>query len=351
MDKILTIIIPTYNMEKYLRHCLDSLIVPNMGKVEVLVINDGSKDSSSTIAHEYQDKYPQTFRVIDKENGNYGSCINRGLKEATGKYIRILDADDSYNPIEFDKFIEKLFQVNADLVLTDFNIVDEKGHITNKYCCKELYNIEIEKNIRIETFLKVNPTFNGQMHGITYKRSIFDEMDYKQHEGISYTDTQWCFEPMTKVNDVLYIPLIVYVYLVGRAGQTMKNQGKHIKDMILVAKDMLSFYENKDWKQDVYSQYFSRKILGMLQSIYSLGLYQKAYNINILRGFDDELSKIPIFYEKSSLLTIHHLKLVKYWRCHGKKFLPFWISIYKIIQEVYKYTIYKLFKNKSAFLF
>src|SRR5574344_1376419 len=113
MDKILTIIIPTYNMEKYLRHCLDSLIVPNMDKVEVLVINDGSKDSSSAIGHEYQDKYPQTFRVIDKENGNYGSCINRGLKEATGKYVKVLDADDWYDSDECLKLILYLIYDNT----------------------------------------------------------------------------------------------------------------------------------------------------------------------------------------------------------------------------------------------
>ena len=76
-------------MEKYLRRWLDSLIIDEEGmkQLEVLDINDGSKDSSSQIAHEYQDKYPDTYRVIDKENGNYGSCINRGLKEATRKYV------------------------------------------------------------------------------------------------------------------------------------------------------------------------------------------------------------------------------------------------------------------------
>ena len=70
MDKILSIIIPTYNMEKYLRKCLDSLIISdeNMEKIEVLVINDGSKDSSSVIAHEYESRYPQTIKVIDKDD-------------------------------------------------------------------------------------------------------------------------------------------------------------------------------------------------------------------------------------------------------------------------------------------
>ena len=96
MNKLLSIIIPTYNMEKYLHKCLDSLVVSdeNMVRLEVLVINDGSKDTSSQIAHEYEDKYSKTIRVVDKDNGNYGSCINRGLKEATGKYVKVLDADD-----------------------------------------------------------------------------------------------------------------------------------------------------------------------------------------------------------------------------------------------------------------
>ena len=72
MQKILTIIIPTYNMEKYLHKCLNSLIVSDksLEKLEVLIVNDGSKDSSSQIAHEYESKFPKTFRVIDKENGN-----------------------------------------------------------------------------------------------------------------------------------------------------------------------------------------------------------------------------------------------------------------------------------------
>ena len=87
----------TYNMQDYLNRCLDSLVIePSlMEQLEVLVVNDGSKDSSSAIAHEYEAKFPCTFRVIDKENGNYGSCVNRGLAEAQGKYIKVLDADYS----------------------------------------------------------------------------------------------------------------------------------------------------------------------------------------------------------------------------------------------------------------
>ena len=81
MDKILSIIVPTYNMEKYLQNCLDSLLLSEkqMQDYEVWIINDGSKDRSSEIAHSYELRYPDTFRVVDKNNGNYGSCINCGL--------------------------------------------------------------------------------------------------------------------------------------------------------------------------------------------------------------------------------------------------------------------------------
>ena len=104
-EKLLTLVIPTYNMEKYLEKCLDSLLVSDnemLKTLEVLIVIDGAKDGSSAIGHRYQDLYPDTFRVIDKENGNYGSCINRGLKEATGTFIKILDADDWFDTKNFE---------------------------------------------------------------------------------------------------------------------------------------------------------------------------------------------------------------------------------------------------------
>lgn len=118
MNKILSIVIPTYNMEKLLEQCLSSLVVKeHLDFLEVLVINDGSKDKSSQIAHHFEDKYPQTFRVVDKDNGNYGSCVNRGLKEATGKYIKILDADDSFETSVLDCYLAYLSKINTLLIL------------------------------------------------------------------------------------------------------------------------------------------------------------------------------------------------------------------------------------------
>lgn len=127
MDKILTIIIPTYNMSEYLDTCLKSLII-NSNLLEVLVINDGSKDNSLDIAKKYEKEYPHIFRTIDKQNGNYGSCVNRGLKEATGKYIKVLDADDKFNTKSLMNLVEIASKTDVDAFITDFS----KSHIMVK---------------------------------------------------------------------------------------------------------------------------------------------------------------------------------------------------------------------------
>ena len=95
MEKILSVSIASYNVEKFIRKALDSCCIPEiMDRLEVLVVNDGSTDGTLQIAREYEKQYPQTFRVIDKKNGGYGSTVNASIKAATGRYFRLLDGDD-----------------------------------------------------------------------------------------------------------------------------------------------------------------------------------------------------------------------------------------------------------------
>ena len=245
MSKILTLVIPTYNMERYLDQCLTSLIVENLelrSQIEVLIINDGSKDRSSEIAHSYQEKYPNLFRVVDKENGNYGSCVNRGLKEAEGKYIKILDADDSFDTIEFERYLKKLERSNVDLILTPFYYVNENRKRLNRV------KYDLKEN-EVLSFDQVTPALlkqSIQMHAVTYKTSCVRSINYKQTEGISYTDQEWVFTPLSAVNSIVYFNTPVYLYLWGRAGQTMsgENVKKCMLHNVLCAKKILTDYIN-----------------------------------------------------------------------------------------------------------
>lgn len=301
MNKLLTIVIPTYNMQNYLHRCLDSLIVSPelMGFLGVLVVNDGSKDNSSAIAHEYQEKYPDTFRVIDKENGNYGSCVNRGLAEAQGKYIKVLDADDWFDTKNFEAFLRFLENNDADLVISDFDQVDESGNLVNRFS----YCLDIANNDSLSVIPR-NMLF--MMHAVAYKTDNVRRIGYHQTEGISYTDQEWIFMPMTTVDKVAYFGQVVYKYLVGREGQTMDPSVfiKHFDQEMQGLEAMMRQFEEigKSAKKEQY-EYLVWRLKTRMSLVYDRFLVEsyKNMDINELVDFDANMKKhFPASYQISN---------------------------------------------------
>lgn len=323
-EKLLTVIIPTYNMEKLLRRCLDSLLVSeeNMQRLEVLVVNDGSKDASSAIGHEYASRYPQTFCVIDKENGHYGSCINRGLKVMTGRYVRILDADDYYQTDHLDSFMTLLKDVDSDLVLTDMISVYADG-----------------RQIR----LSANPddlTNKAEMHMMTYRRDVLDKVDYQQTEGISYTDQEWIFYPMTGVNSIKYIPLDIYVYMLDRQGQSMdlEVEVKKVGDKMIIARRMIDYVKASEFEDSSKAHYIEHRLLRFLRLIYKLVLLyqtdeQYRSHLSELEALDTKVkTDLPGLYETMNDVVISSeipLKFVKRWRERHRRYLHVVLFLYK----------------------
>lgn len=337
MNKILSIIIPTYNMEEYLKRCLDSLVLPVqslMNSLEVLVIIDGATDNSSSIAHQYQDKYPETFRVFDKENGNYGSCINRGLKEATGKYIRILDADDSFNTNNFIKYLKLLAQIDSDLILTDYNLVDNKGNIL------ERRSFDLETMITTDIVKVLKPVSELEMHAITYRRQILLDINYHQTEGISYTDTEWAFIPLMAVNTVCYVNLQIYNYLVGRPGQTMDISvlRKSMPQMMTVYKRLMQIYNGSHLDAHKNSILFDHRIDGFVERTYGQTLYNKVLDKDELKRLDEMVKKYkPVLYETLGNLNDGYVWYVKQWRRHDYSLPLYYWLIVRFVQLKRKY--------------
>ena len=121
MKKVLSVIIPVYNMEKYIRQCLESLMIKEvLDKIEILVVLDGSTDRSEEIAMEYAKAHPYSVRVISKPNGGHGSAINTGMDNAVGEYVKVLDSDDWVNEKGFVTLVENLEKAEADIVWTNF---------------------------------------------------------------------------------------------------------------------------------------------------------------------------------------------------------------------------------------
>lgn len=225
MNKLLTIIVPSYNVAKYLARGCESLNIPSCREqLEVLIVNDGSKDSTSDIGRSFAKRYPDTFRVVDKTNGNYGSCINRGLAEATGVFVKIMDGDDSFDPDGLAQLAEilniyKSDDSEVDAVLSRVDCINEDGKRW-----PDSVSIGENSDVPVGTPFDMNQLPEGvvfSMHTITYRTSVFRGFSYHQTEGISYTDNEWRIIPMAIVRKAVAIPAVVYLYLVGRDGQTM----------------------------------------------------------------------------------------------------------------------------------
>jgi glycosyltransferase involved in cell wall biosynthesis len=335
-DKLLTVIVPSYNMEDYLGKCLDSLILKRedgslddalMDALEVLVINDGSKDRTSEIGHGYQDRFPGTFRVIDKVNGHYGSCVNRGLDEATGTFIRVLDADDYVIPDRFRGFMKALISFEPshlpDAVMTDYEYVNADGAVRRKcqfshFPAKTFFSFENIGNITREIL---------QNHNLTYRTAIPRSIGYRQTEGVLYTDAEWYILPMTQVETTYYYPEAVVQYLVGREGQsiTPEVRARNVKTLWDIALGIVKRMEELSptakpsglkFAQERTLQFLANRYHKQLLPTQPLpgGLKKQ------LIQFDRTLSQIsPFFYERvaANAVTERHvfqLHYIQEWR-------------------------------------
>lgn len=307
-------------MEKYLDKCLSSLIVPDedlMRQLEVLVVNDGSKDRSSEIAHGYADRYPDTYVVIDKENGNYGSCINAALPVVTGKYVKILDADDWFDTLSLYTLLYELNRLDEDLILTDCIHVNEDGECVGCFSLESLF--QSSNKCSFAQIVDKGFAPRSQMHNVAYKREIFDSIDYHQSEGISYTDMEWIFKPMTAVNTVRYLPLALYKYLTGRDGQTMDPaiQRKRFGDIRKMITNLLNFYSNYE-NTDSQKQYlYERALATYTYALFSNGISRGVYGEEMIRSFDKVTKQhYEKFYNDScqSYLSKASTRWIQYWR-------------------------------------
>ena len=290
MNKTLTVSIASYNVERFLRETLDSLCSPDIIEdIEVIIVNDGSKDSTVSIAREYVKKYPESFILIDKENGGYGSTINSSLSIANGKYFRILDGDDWVDTNEFSLFVKKLKEINTDLVLTDFmwctfvnSELKEKERITCPYNANEVLQKKEIKSLA--------------MHSTTVKTDILRDGKVKITEHCFYTDFEFILKSLSLSKDFIYLPLCVYQYRVWGSGQSISVEGtlKHYKEYDKIARFALNCAEKDETAMKVV---LDNKILATNASILTLSGDYKRY-IDFSRGVKESHINLEPYLSK-----------------------------------------------------
>jgi glycosyltransferase involved in cell wall biosynthesis len=241
MRKLLTISIAAYNVEKYIEKTLNSLVITDiLDELEVFIIDDGGSDKTFSIAKEYENKYPETFHVIHKENGGYGTTVNWSVEHATGKYIKLLDGDDWVDASGLKALMNRLRATDADVVVSNAAIAQEGKPYTEMYPhCKKFDN-QFMKLYDASDFPVV------AMWGYTFKLDIVRKNYKALPSHTLYTDQIFVMRALAKAETINFVKDIVYYWRLGRDEQSnnINSIRKHYKEIIKVADIILKEYHD-----------------------------------------------------------------------------------------------------------
>ena len=358
MEKSLTIIIPSYNMAQLLPRCLDSLLAAGVPEAfEAIVVNDGSKDDTLQVALRYRDANPECIRVIDKPNGNYGSTINAALPQAQGKYVKILDADDWFDPEALAKFVKELSGTDADMVVTHFTQIHPKG-------VKELakYNLygkepyEYGKTYDLDKVLSDGYIRFFLMHSLAYKTQMLLSSGYRQTEGCSYTDLEWDVYPLFYARDIVFFDTNLYQYNLDREGQTMdpKVLARSLDQLGRVTENILSYYESFPREQlsperKAFLDQFYRNRIRLMAKSYLLDLPRDMFNAQEFAQVDEKLQSHMdrLGLEPIRLFPANKIIRVdayKYWKKNHSRFPKALEAVNSAVDKIMTALYRKLFR-------
>lgn len=326
-EKLLTISIASYNVEKCLGACLESLILKNdnFKYLDVVVVNDGSKDNTLAIAQKYVNLYPDVFRVVDKTNGGYGSTINASIAIAKGKYYKLLDADDLFDTDGLNKLLEfiKNESNNVDLIITQYikNYTDVKKQTLVNDVEGRIKN----KSISLEIFNTI-----PAMHSICVKTECVKDMHIQEH--CFYTDNEYVAYVLLKTKTFSPLDACVYIYNLGLNDQSVSINGlrKHLNDwnhVYLAIKKMLDNEKADNHKNEmiykiqkelVYSMYLAylvqTDVIAHKKELMAINSFIKK-NDEIVYSLTNQISVIKLLrkmnfnlYRLFSLMIMRKLK-------------------------------------------
>ena len=273
-QKRLTIAIPSYNAEGYLDHCMSTFIASGViDRLDILIVNDGSTDSTGDLAASYEEKYPDCVTVISKQNGGHGSAINTAIAHATGMYFKVVDVDDWVEGDGLRALVDFLETTDVDLVLNPFFVYDQatgKTEIAKREIFKQLpYRVPVD-------FADLPVKFPLQMHEITYRTSMLQDDQVLLDEHTYYVDLEYVMFNVPKVKTVTLCENPVYVYRIGSQSQSVShaNLMKNVRQYRRVMVSCLSYWNRiSPSLGEAYQHYMLRHMARSMDFSYYILLY------------------------------------------------------------------------------
>lgn len=267
MTKI-SVIIPVYNVEKYLKECLDTILNQTFSDFEVICVNDGSTDNSLIILEEYA-KNDKRFKIISQENQGQGVAKNKGIDLAKGDYILFVDPDDWIELNTFEIMYKKFLETDVDVIQFDYNLHYETG----KYCDTKAYKKKLKRyfnySIKNGDIYNWNYISKKQLHNMSlYASDKAYKMDFIKQNNIKFApnkngeDHIFSFEANLLANEILYLNKSFYHYRKrnGSAVNKVSDENFCVFENIKLIKSFLitnNFYEE-------YSNSFNEYVINLL---------------------------------------------------------------------------------------
>ena len=227
---LVTFAVAAYNAEATLESCLRSFLHADvLGRIEVLVVSDGSTDRTEKIVKRFVNESPDTFRLLVQENRGHGGALNPAAAAARGKYFRPIDADDWVCTENLPQYIAALAETKADTVVTSYCTVHQKtGKIQefNCSCSQAGYDLMLPELLTVFDQVHTCLTF----HGLSYRTDFYRSCGFSLSEKVFYEDQEYASLPFLSVRTVRLVPLLLYRYRIGDANQSVAahNQVKRI---------------------------------------------------------------------------------------------------------------------------
>lgn len=252
-EKIISFLVPCYNSAGFMHICIESLLKAG-NDAEIIIIDDGSTDDTGKIADEFAEKNPDIIKVIHQINAGHGGGINSGIRNATGEYFKVVDSDDWLNEKVIGDYMKVLHHVThnekPDLVITNYSYYHEgKG---------------IKRNVRFRHQFPKNRIFGWEdtkgfglikymmLHNATYRLEAIRNAGLVLPEKVLYEDNYMLYYMLPKCKRMYYADLDLYMYLIGRSGQSMSPESlaRHSSNQVDITESILLMYSLDEIKKE-----------------------------------------------------------------------------------------------------
>lgn len=282
--KKVSVIVPVYNMEKYLKQCMDSLVNQTLDDIEIIAINDGSKDNSLEILKEYQKHYPDKLIIIDQENQGISVARNNGIDIATGKYIGFVDSDDYVKLDMFEQLYNKIRETNSDIVVCDY----EEYHMDEE----KFKYIKVTENIKSNNVYDDVSIINDIDYGPCnklFKKELFNNIKFPKN--LKYEDLNAILKVFLIASKISIVEESLYIYRINETGQTM-TINKKVKDILIILQDLIDYSKSINVFDKIKLELKEMSVDKLFYYlIYSYELKDKEFTVTFRKEIIDFLNK------------------------------------------------------------